>query len=368
MCLLVRVAANTDFPFDWFEDVHQNNPDGIGIMYVQDGKIVQMKSLAPFARDAYAFWYNNAPKDTEYAMHFRWKTHGAIDVERVHPYKVNDTLLLMHNGVLQQSITGRDDDKNKSDTQIFAEQLGAELSDTVFNEGVAKLLGAAIGTSNRFIYLSADKGLLTINEKTGVTTDRFPGCWFSNTYAWTPSKWGVYSGKFGGAAHPYANAWASGWDLMGDDDTYDRAYLGHITSYAKGEVVKPTWEGEVNEKDLSELEDFCDSLFVHVAQSIRVGDLAAARFQQVFSSPKALMEFLPGLYESPAEACGDIASTLYCVESGQADYDDVLAWFSNGEVDDEDDEETPNEASLEVVAATRSEEDQEDNPQPDYAG
>ena len=45
MCLLVKVSSDTKFPFAFFEDVHGSNPDGTGIMYVQDGVLISKKSL-----------------------------------------------------------------------------------------------------------------------------------------------------------------------------------------------------------------------------------------------------------------------------------------------------------------------------------
>lgn len=343
MCLLVKVSSDTKFPFAFFEDVHGSNPDGTGIMYVQDGVLISKKSLTPTPSDAYAFWLENAPQGVDYAMHFRWKTHGAIDVERVHPYRVSDDLLIMHNGVLSQSVSGVDADRNKSDTQIFAEQMGAKLGDLVYNSAVATLLGEVIGGSNRFIYAHPEKGLTIINEDTGVTTERFPGCWFSNTYAWTPHIWGVKVSWGRKGASPLSNGFgnnfgehslALGW---GDDDEVDdyASWLkANSVTYSKGEVVGNESAEEITEIGFRDALDEDDEhevakLCATVAALARASkDPDGQRFLQVYGSGAELFEHIRLLYPNSLDALADLEPMLQYLEASQASFDDILGWLS----------------------------------------
>lgn len=336
MCLLIKVAADTVFPFAFFQDVHESNPDGTGIMYVKDGQVVSKKELTLTAQDAYAFWIDNAPHGVEYAMHFRMKTHGAIDVDRVHPYKVNDDMLLMHNGVLSSDIYGSDADRNKSDTQMFAEQMGAQLGDSVYNPAVATLLGAAIGQSNRFIYAHAQHGLLVVNEDTGVTTERFPGCWFSNTYAWTPQRWGVQL-SWGRGSISYPSSWRSQYEslyesMYGDDADNGMSDVHGFSGAKKVDLGKPAEIGakEIAEMidGLDEVEDLCEDIVSYAIEMQQAGDLAASRFLQVYGKGAELYEHVRLLYPNPDDALSDLMPMQQYLEVGQASYDDILDWLS----------------------------------------
>lgn len=336
MCLLVFVKANTRFPFSWFQDVHNSNPDGTGIMFVKDGQLASKKELTPTAEEAYEFWLHNAPDGVDYAMHFRMKTHGAIDVERVHPYPVNDDMLLMHNGILSHRVCGSDPDPKKSDTQTFAEQMGADLGDAVYNQAVGRLLGEVIGASNRFIYAHATHGLTIINEDTGVTTDLFPGCWFSNTYAWTPQRWGV---KMSWGRTTYTSGSGIDWKKAYEEiDEGDGWYDAHGFSGAKkvevGKDVTDLSDAILTDEkfaemvdDLDEVGDTCEDI-VGLAKDWMKSDASAGRFLQVYSTGAELYEHVRLLYPDPDDALRDLLPMQQYLEASQATFDDILDWLS----------------------------------------
>ena len=187
MCLLTTSTASafrTTFLATphLLENVYQNNPDGLGIMFAKGGKVKVFKTLPKTAAEARAFLESKLPKnDTHVAIHWRWRTHGAINIDQCHPYKVSETAWLMHNGVLH---TGNEDDDTKSDTWHFAKNYLAGLpDDTLHHDGFLKLIGDYI-ENNRFAILSADGRLSVVNTDQGIEHD---GVWFSNTYAWEPS-------------------------------------------------------------------------------------------------------------------------------------------------------------------------------------
>lgn len=333
MCLLIKVSPNTNFPYAWFADVHESNPDGTGIMYVKDGQLFHKKALTRTVADAYAFWLENKPEGVEYAMHFRMKTHGAIDVDRVHPYRISDDLLIMHNGILGDDIAGRDVDPRKSDTQCFAEQLGAQLGELVYNPAVARLLGESIGQSNRFIFAHPQHGMTIVNEDTGVTTEQFPGCWFSNTYAWTPSKWGVKSRYAGRRMNTYYPSVPVGSFMGGEDDidwqdAWTRAYAPAIDEVTE---VKGSYVGNDDSADgeADEAASLCSEI-VMLAQhdAAKFGDASAKRFLQVWSSGAELHEHIRLLYPSPEDAVADLLPIKQYIEASQASFDDIASWIT----------------------------------------
>lgn len=349
MCLLVKAAPNTEFPLSWFVDCYESNPDGLGIAFVANGEVVVRKMLPAGPHDAYQWWQDNAPKDTEYALHWRMRTHGAVDIERVHPYPVdaNGKIHLMHNGVL--SISG--DTTKESDTQIYARTYGAALAPVVHEPLVRQMVGNHIGGNNRFIFIHAEHGLLLVNAHTGVTTEQFPGCWFSNTYAWNARQWGVGGGS--GKAH-YANAaWAS---AFGDYDDADADVVGKV---ARGVGAATNNASDAMADDLQSfradpsVQKYLTEMFDLARAARHRGDVAANRFLSVYDDETELLAVLPVFYNTPAEAASDLLSGVQYVESGTVDFDDVLGWYTvdveDGTVIDVDGADAPRMNGTDVV-------------------
>lgn len=325
MCLLVKVAPNTDFPREWFDDCYSSNPDGIGIAYVDPTKkrVVVRKALPASAKAAYNFWRKNAPRNVEYALHWRMRTHGAVDIDRVHPYHAGNGLYLMHNGVL--SCVADDPHRIKSDTQIYAEEFGAGLGTAVFNPTVQRLIGKQIGSSNRFIFLHADHGMAVINESTGVTTERFPGCWFSNTYAWTPRSWGVEN-AWGG--------WSSGYvgGASGRHSAATRAVSAGSLDAMYGDV-EFDWEGEpVGQSDSlpagaqEEIQALCEMLLDCAKQAVPY-DVTAQRFVNRFDSAAELEDFIRASYTYPGDALSDLQAVVEFAADGAITFAEIMEWF-----------------------------------------
>jgi hypothetical protein len=100
-------------------------------------------------------------------------------------------------------------------------------------------MGSIIGGSNKFGLLRADGESCIINRKSGVT---FENSWLSNTYAWSPSRFGFqspqtarhgYYGSFRRADEDYEwpNYSHSNWQQKSID------WRDQQTAKAKGEVV-----------------------------------------------------------------------------------------------------------------------------------
>jgi hypothetical protein len=191
MCLLVtQTKTSPVLSNDWLIDFHSSNADGVGVMYSNDGEIIIQKILPKTAQDFIEFYHANI-KGKNCAFHLRMKTHGDIDLENCHPYEVLNRaehgmdLWLMHNGILS---TGNQADVTKSDTwhyiSDFLRPMLIENPEFAFHPSFGDIVGAHIGSSNKFVLMDHQGRIATINQKSGVF---WAGLWLSNTYAWSAS-------------------------------------------------------------------------------------------------------------------------------------------------------------------------------------
>jgi len=188
MCLLVTQQYDSPtITSDWITDFSVNNPDGIGVMYAQDGELIIEKKLFKTNAELLQFFTDHID-GRDCAFHFRMKTHGNIDLDNCHPYEVLNKeehgidVWMMHNGVLH---TGNDADKTKSDTWHYIRDYIRPLlkgnPDLVFSPVFTELIGDHIG-NNRFVFMDNLGRVSVVNEEQGVY---WGGRWMSNTYAWT---------------------------------------------------------------------------------------------------------------------------------------------------------------------------------------
>lgn len=191
MCLIITLKHDTpELPDDLILGVYNRNRDGIGVMWAQDDHLHYEKILPKDAKEALEF-YRRLTKGKTCAVHFRLRTHGAIDYENCHPYEVfgfDETadpvlmpMLLMHNGVLH---TGNHRDTTKSDTwhyvRDYLHKLLAADPSLAFTPEFAAVIGKHIG-NNRFVLMNHQGDMAIINKDQGV---EYKGAWMSNTYAW----------------------------------------------------------------------------------------------------------------------------------------------------------------------------------------
>lgn len=278
MCLLItgKSAALRSALLDThglIADIYSSNPDGLGIMYATSKGLKVSKILPKTAAEAAEFVARLPQDDRELAMHWRWRTHGNINMEQCHPYAIKPgEIALMHNGVLA---TGNKKDTTKSDTWHFIEDwLKGAATDTLHDPSFVKMLGEFIG-DNRFAIMSGDGRLTVVNRDQGVEHD---GLWFSNTYAWSPEKLipgyatrhyrGNYRGNYGG--------WAfDGRELLGYDEDYSRATNASVVSqYGGNDTAFDSFSAEsvfcaIEEYDSETLADWLSVFPVSTVRCIR---------------------------------------------------------------------------------------------------
>lgn len=186
MCILINHPANTNFDRALLDDFYSFNSDGFGAMYAEEGKLVIVKTLG--TPDEIAKIYNEELAHRDCVIHYRMKTHGNINLDNCHPYKVTDDIWLAHNGILAM---GNAVYPAMSDTWHFIEYiLRPALSahpEMMFNPDFQEYLADMIGPSNKFALMDSSGQAVIINEHAGV---KHQGAWLSNTYAWSAHKHG----------------------------------------------------------------------------------------------------------------------------------------------------------------------------------
>ena len=227
MCIIV-ISEKKPLELASFMDFAQFNQDGAGIMVARDGKVHTHVTLdGPKA--VHAKYLELYRKGDPMFLHYRMKTHGAIDLANTHPYLVyrhedGKELWMMHNGVLRM---GNAKNVQMSDTWNFIQQrlqtLTKEYPKWFMNEDLIQWLGDFIG-NNRFVFLDSDGDYNIVNAQQWSMHDEH--C-YSNEYAWSAPK-KVYVTKKYPAYTPPAGSQVSArrgadglWDYDDDADLAD---------------------------------------------------------------------------------------------------------------------------------------------------
>lgn len=189
MCILIHHPINTQFAVEQLQDFYNKNPDGFGAIVKRGDTVEVIKSIGKV--DEIIDLYNQQVSGHEAIIHFRMKTHGEIDIANCHPYEVVPGIYMAHNGILS---TGNAADPKMSDTwhyiQDFLKPMLEQDPSLLFNVGFQRMIAGHIGNSNKFGFMDQSGRTVIINRTAGVD---HKGVWYSNTYAWTPWKFGYGS-------------------------------------------------------------------------------------------------------------------------------------------------------------------------------
>lgn len=186
MCVAILTTAGTKLTKDIIDSGWTSNPDGGGFAYVDDNSTLQIKKGFLEPEDFLKEYMGAADKysDTSpFLVHMRIGTSGGNTENNTHPFKIpsvgdSPEGAMIHNGVLftpTGSWRGKGEDMY-SDTRVVAEAL----KDILGLEDVLRSkegIGKAIGKSNKFAFLYANKEYVIVNEESGFWKD---GVWFSN--------------------------------------------------------------------------------------------------------------------------------------------------------------------------------------------
>lgn len=178
MCVIINIPAKKTLSKKLLENCYNTNPHGWGIMFAKHGKLVTVKDVSNFNN----FWkiWHEIPRDTNRAVHFRIKTHGAINKENCHPFLPSDKLGLMHNGIIDTALIK----KEMSDTYNFCEfelkpliQAYSELNQDCLEDKAFKDLMKELAGYSKLLFMDSSGKTTKVNENLWVS--RY-GCDFSN--------------------------------------------------------------------------------------------------------------------------------------------------------------------------------------------
>jgi glutamine phosphoribosylpyrophosphate amidotransferase len=181
MCIIAVVPPGKSLTDEEIKACWTKNDDGAGFAYVNDdGRVIVRKGfmdLDAFMK-VYKKLHSQYGEKSPFVVHFRIRSHGALDAERTHPFYIGPSKggprpALAHNGILDCVPSH----KEKSDTQIFIEKYPLFFRDSQFCASIKEKLGAVVGW-NKFAVLFPDKEVVIINEQYGARNDE--GVWFSN--------------------------------------------------------------------------------------------------------------------------------------------------------------------------------------------
>lgn len=192
-----------------------SNPDGAGFMYADGGEVKIKKGYMDF--DSFIAAYEQHKQD-KMVIHFRIKTHGLVNEENTHPFRVNKKMGFVHNGTISGVHTK---DKAYSDTWHFNEQIikpivkkAPWMMDTA---AIQTLITDFIGYS-KLIFMDGRGDVTIYNESKGYWDDE---CWFSNkSYepkkTYTPPATTYYGGYSKGAVEEKVKKDTTPMPHMGD--------------------------------------------------------------------------------------------------------------------------------------------------------
>lgn len=214
MCIIASVPAGQSIDKDSLSSMWENNPDGGGIAYIDDGKVKTYKTMK---KQKFKMNFERIVDEyghSDILVHTRIATHGSVCIPNVHPFKVMSKgvarrdLVFAHNGILPNAFIPPAK-QDISDTRYINEMLfnHTDLDAVLDDEAWRDMLGDIIG-HNKFVFLSASKAhkkeSYIINSHLGQYDGKV---WYSNSsycrpkyvkaaYNWNnnkqPKKWNGY--------------------------------------------------------------------------------------------------------------------------------------------------------------------------------
>lgn len=180
MCIIVVQPKGHSFSDAEITDFYNHNPHGFGVMYVEDGELKGARGVPSDAEEAVR-WYREYGDKRACVLHYRYATSGLIDATMAHPFPVSDELMVVHNGVLPGG------NELESDTFQFVRDtlkplFGAKGGYKRLHDPEVRAYLEKIVKGSAVVFLDVEGEV----HKFGNKGLEYNGCWYSNTYAWSP--------------------------------------------------------------------------------------------------------------------------------------------------------------------------------------
>lgn len=203
MCIAVlQLPGATKLPMNKFMDYGRRNPDGFGLLYINDGKLDQYKTLG--LNDFYNHYQSVFDKFNKYStilVHFRLGTQGKKDLNNCHPFLVNDEVGFIHNGIIRTQWEWDKEYPDNSDTFIFNEKILKPIgSDVMYNQTAIELVSDYIGAGNKIPMISTRGDYIIYGQNNGEW-DKSKTTWLSFKES-TYSQYDYYKNRYGNRNKP----------------------------------------------------------------------------------------------------------------------------------------------------------------------
>ena len=212
MCTFFVKKPSQKVNKEHFVTIIENNPQGFGFMYTTGEKIVIVKSASPNAESMWKKFQMAEQKfpKSHFIGHGRIATGSNINSDNTHPFMVNKSLAMVHNGIIRQFPST----VKKSDTVQYIEQVLRCLpKDFYKNKAMMDLLGRDI-VGSKFAFLTVDNKVYYVNRYACVV-DKDTQVVYSNRN-YEKSDWLDYGGTkisksdlYGTSDKKYVSSWKS---------------------------------------------------------------------------------------------------------------------------------------------------------------
>ena len=156
MCIIIVANKNKKIPNEHIKLASELNCDGFGMSASVNNKLFVYKSISMNSDDIIKLYNSIRQVATgDIVLHFRLATHGDISDKLCHPFYVNKDLVMFHNGIISDSVSGYNGhNKNESDTKAFVNNVlknfkkGFQNNKTIMN-----MISTSVGEYNRLCFL-----------------------------------------------------------------------------------------------------------------------------------------------------------------------------------------------------------------------
>lgn len=234
MCVIACTPPGEMLTDEILKKCWDDNDDGAGYMFSTGNELVIRKPFWKF-EDLLEQYHKDAAEYGDYSpfvIHFRWATHGQLNVLNTHPHKLcGGKVGMVHNGIFADTppINSGISDTVYFCRTVLAKRQPSQLIGRRFKAYLEDMIGA-----NRVVFMDWTGKVSIVNDVMG---DWVGEVWFSNLNFLVERKW-IPSPHTQGA-----------WELATVPKTEDEDF----TNYAEKTVVLPpacpvTGELEVDEQ------------------------------------------------------------------------------------------------------------------------
>lgn len=255
MCIIATKPMGVALPdYDLFRTMWNNNSDGAGFMYVENGAVRIEKGFMKYKHFTKAL--NKVAQridttKTAMVFHFRITTHGGTKAENTHPFPISDRVGVLskrklstdvgvaHNGIIDCVVPR----KGISDTMEYIASQLAPLKRAVpeFYKSKDLMLMVENAIESKMAFLASDGSIYTIGE-----FNEHDGMYFSNySYEKYSSRYGSYNWM------KYYSEWYD------DDGNYTGGYTGATTPSLASKIADSCEPDYSDASATAEYDDGC---------------------------------------------------------------------------------------------------------------